>query len=118
VLAIHHHGFRGVPKTGHVSRQVADSLSIRIAQGPGKLGRKAMIIFLHFALCVERRFPTGLQRAGHQTIRRFHGLILSLRPLGVLSGTLPLLLPLIVQATAFLVSIGCGFEGQFQCRRF
>ncbi len=77
----------------------------------------AIVFFLDPALVLQGLFPLAFERRGHQPIGGIDCLIAPLRQFHVVTGTLELLLPVLVQSLAFAPKIGARFQAQLQRRR-
>ena len=73
--------------------------------------------FFEPALVLQSLFPLALQRRGHESIGRIYFPIAPLRQLRVVTGTLKVLLPMLVQPLALASKVGARFQTQLQRRR-
>ncbi len=85
---------------------------------PAQLGRllppESVVFFFESALIAQGLLPAPLQRPSDQAVLRLDRLVLPLGPLGLVTRSLQLLLPMAVEAIAFLADVLGRLEAQLQ----
>jgi hypothetical protein len=118
LLAINVGRARSIPQGRNVGRQSENARPFLSIQTRWRVALKTVVLFLDLLTLDKQFFPTFLQRGCDEAICGIDCLIATLRQVRIVVHPLEPLLPVLVQAPAFLFDVRMGLDAQFHCRRF
>src|SRR5271155_2876276 len=109
---------RSIPQGRDIGSEGGNACPFLWAQADGRLPEEAVVLFLELLFLGEQLLPAFFQGGRHQAVLGIDRLVAALRQLHVVTRTLAPLLPVLVEAIAFLLDIRMSLDAQFHSGRF